>query len=314
MNEPTVLAVDDSAAIRRILQTHLATLNVRVLTADSAEAALYLMRERPVDLVLLDVDMPGLSGFDLLAILRSDPEFARTSAMFLTARSSVSDLVEGLSLGACDYVRKPWEPDELRARVQVALRMQADRDELEARNRELDRLSGSDALTGLRNRRGFEQDLDRLRVRLRGEPVAVLAIDIDHFKRVNDQHGHAAGDSVLQTVAERLSAAVTARHLLARIGGEEFVVVAQGSNEATGTGLAERLRTVVGYAPVTLLTGESIEITVSVGVSSGTLSDEKLVEAADIALYHAKDSGRNRVVAASSLTTKTEFSLPGALS
>jgi diguanylate cyclase (GGDEF)-like protein len=295
MHEPTILIADDSVAIRRIVRDNLAPLGLRTLEASDGDEALFIAQDHEIDLALLDVDMPGLSGFDLLAIMRSDQRLADVPVLFLTARTSINDLVEGLSLGACDYLRKPWEPEELRARVQVALRMKQDRDELVARNRELDRLSGTDPLTGLRNRRGLERDLDRLEVRLRGQTVGVLVIDIDRFKAINDTFGHPSGDTVLQAVADRLQAAVTQRNLLARWGGEEFVVVAEGVTDATAEQLAQRLRKVVGYAPINLPEGNVVEITVSVGVSTGLLGEHPLIDAADYALLEAKNSGRDCV-------------------
>jgi PleD family two-component response regulator len=176
-----------------------------VLEAAGGAAALAACREHQPDVVLLDVEMPEMSGWDVLAAMKSDADLRDVPVVFLTGRSDTADMVYGLRLGAHDYLRKPCEPTELLARVQAAARVKRLQDELRQRNEELDLISRTDSLTGLHNRRHVEEYLTRLvsLARRNAEPIAVLIIDIDRFKSVNDGHGHDAGDAVLREVAAR---------------------------------------------------------------------------------------------------------------
>jgi two-component system, cell cycle response regulator len=298
-----VLLVEDSAAIRALVRRMLVAGGHVVLEAAGGAAALTVCREQQPDVVLLDVEMPEMSGWDVLAAMKADPDLRDVPVVFLTGRSDTTDMVDGLRLGAHDYLRKPCEPTELLARVQAAARVKRLQDELRQRNEDLDRISRTDALTGLRNRRHVEEYLAKLTslARRNLEPIAVLVIDIDHFKSVNDEHGHEAGDAVLREVAGRMQDSVRLEDMVGRWGGEEFLVVLPNTTDQGAAELAERLRQVVADTPCRLADGDAVQVTISVGCAASLIDDAGiLVRSADAAMYEAKQTGRNRVVVAAS--------------
>ena len=301
MTPIVVLLVEDSAAIRALVRRMLVAGGHVVVEAAGGAAALTVCREQQPDVVLLDVEMPEMSGWDVLAAMKADPHLRDVPVVFLTSRSDTTDMVDGLRLGAHDYLRKPCEPTELLARVQAAARVKRLQDELRQRNEDLDRISRTDALTGLRNRRHVEEYLAKLTslARRNLEPIAVLVIDIDHFKSVNDEHGHEAGDAVLREVAGRMQDSVRLEDMVGRWGGEEFLVVLPNTTDQGAAELAERLRQVVADTPCRLADGDAVQVTISVGCAASLIDDAGiLVRSAAAAMYQAKQTGRNRVVVA----------------
>ena len=301
MSNGRVLVADDSTAVRSILRRQLVGAGFDVIEAASGEEAVRQARAGQPDLVLLDVDMPVLDGFQVLSVLRTDEAFHDVPVIFLTGRVDTSELVEGLDLGAFDYVKKPCDVDELVARVRAGVRWKARADELRRRAHDLDALGSTDALTGLPNRRALQHQLAVLsaEARSRGENLVVAVVDVDHFKRVNDVEGHAAGDAVLREVARRLGSAVRPGQVLGRWGGEEFLALAPALSGEAAQRFGERLRTLVGWEPVALPGGQQLAVTVSVGLASGVPTHEDaLVGLADAALYTAKQGGRDQVVRA----------------
>jgi len=298
-----VLLVEDSAAIRALVRRMLVAGGHSVVEAAGGAAALAACREQHPDVVLLDVEMPEMSGWEVLAAMKADADLRDVPVVFLTGRSDTTDIVDGLRLGAHDYLRKPCQPTELLARVHAAARVKRLQDELRQRNEELDRLSRTDALTGLRNRRHVEEYLAKLTslARRNVEPIAVLVIDIDHFKSVNDEYGHDAGDAVLRQVAGRMLGSIRLEDMIGRWGGEEFLVVLPDTAAEGAAELAERLRGVVADEPCSLADGATIRVTISVGCAASLTDDAgRLVRSADAAMYEAKQSGRDRVVVAAS--------------
>ena len=296
-----VLLVEDSAVIRALVRRMLVAGGHAVVEAAGGAAALTVCREQQPDVVLLDVEMPEMSGWDVLAAMKADPDLRDVPVVFLTGRSDTTDMVDGLRLGAHDYLRKPCEPTELLARVQAAARVKRLQDELRQRNEDLDRISRTDALTGLRNRRHVEEYLAKLTslARRNVEPMAVLVIDIDHFKSVNDTYGHEAGDAVLREVAGRMLDSIRLEDMVGRWGGEEFLVVLPNTTDQGAAELAERLRQVVADMPCRLADGDAVQVTISVGCAASLIDDAgRLVRSADAAMYEAKQTGRNRVVMA----------------
>jgi two-component system, cell cycle response regulator len=205
--EPVVVVAEDSAVVRAVLSDHLTERGFRVVEAQDGLAALAACREAHPDVVLLDVEMPELDGHQVLAALQAD-----VPVVFLTGRDTTEDLVEGLRLGAHDYLRKPFEEAELIARVSAALRVKRLTDELRERNEQLDRVARVDELTGLANRRHLQEHLAGVAAGAarHGRPYAVLVLDIDHFKVVNDRHGHHVGDQALRAMAGCLLSTVRA--------------------------------------------------------------------------------------------------------
>jgi two-component system cell cycle response regulator len=224
--------------------------------------------------------------------------------VFLTGRTSTEDVVEGLRLGAHDYLKKPFEASELIARVSAAVRVKTLQDELRRSNVELSLLSRTDVLTNLANRRHIEERLYELASlsQRHHQRLAVLMLDIDHFKAVNDTVGHAGGDAVLREFASRLRHALREEDVAGRWGGEEFLVLLSLTDLDGAVVLGERVCQAIAAEPFVLADTSELAITVSCGcaVDDGQ-NPEELVKRADEALYAAKEGGRNRVVAAATV-------------
>src|SRR5690606_16739651 len=191
-----ILVVDDSRDNLEILATRLRFRGYAVETAASGEEALARVAENPPDLILLDIMMPGIDGYEVARRIKGDPTLPFIPIILLTARDTTQDKVEGLDAGADDYLTKPINFPELEARVRSMLRIKELQDDLERKNRELERLSISDGLTGLFNHRHIQEVVHEEfeRAKRTGEPLSVVMFDFDHFKRVNDTYGHQVGD------------------------------------------------------------------------------------------------------------------------
>ncbi|MEP7112537.1 MAG: diguanylate cyclase [Ilumatobacteraceae bacterium] len=291
-----ILVADDSLVVRTVVTDQLEEEGYEVVQAEDGETALALCAIEKPDAILLDIEMPGLDGNEVLVRLKADTALSDIPVVFLTGRTSTDDMVAGLRAGAHDYLRKPFEPAELIARIGGAVRIKRLQDELRLRNEELDRLSRIDGLTGLYNRRHLDEQLqEEARTAIRhAQPMAILMLDIDHFKLVNDRDGHPAGDRVLQEFARRLKATVRAGSVVGRWGGEEFLVIAPQTTAADAMLLGERIRRAIADEPVDLGTGH-ISITVSIGCAVGLDPPGELVSQADVALYRSKVAGRDRV-------------------
>jgi diguanylate cyclase (GGDEF)-like protein len=295
--QPMILVVDDSRAIRQILRRSLEEIGYVVTEAADGLAALEACRLRRPDLVLLDVDMPVMDGLSTLKEMRADGGLSSLPVIFLTARTTGGDVAVGLGLGAQDYLRKPCHPAELAARVGGVLRLKAAEDALKQHAQELDELSMTDTLTGLGNRRRLLQVSEELTESMGSSALAgLIMIDIDHFKKVNDEEGHPVGDLVLRIVADRLKSRVVPPASIARWGGEEFLILAPGLSIDEVAALGELLRSAVGGSPLSIGDGRTLTITISIGCSLGPLEAfEGAIRVADEALYESKRTGRNRV-------------------
>jgi diguanylate cyclase (GGDEF)-like protein len=291
-----VLVVDDAAINRQVL-ADLLKADHTVILAKSGEQALSLAVRHVPDLILLDVVMPEINGYEVLRQLKSDSRTAAIAVIFITGLDSPEDEEHGLTLGASDYITKPFNLAVVRARVRCHLQLARQRRMLEA-------LANIDGLTEIANRRHFDGRYEAewaLAVR-HGQPLSVAILDIDFFKDYNDRAGHAMGDRVLQAVASALSnGMIRASDLVARYGGEEFAVLMPGIDAQGGFQLADRLREATGRLTMPHSdTNEGNRITVSLGgatLQPGTHeSAAELLKAADDHLYRAKKEGRNRVV------------------
>jgi diguanylate cyclase (GGDEF)-like protein len=292
---PTVLIVDDDRVNRTILADLLGG-ECRVLLAKDGVSALRRASEEPdLDLILLDVSMPEMNGYEVLRRLKAERRTSDTAVIFITALTDEQDEEHGLSLGVLDYVFKPIRPVIVHARIRNHLRLVAQRKELE-------RLATRDSLTGLANRRHFDQVFDlacRRSVRT-GEPLNLAMVDVDHFKQYNDRYGHGAGDDALREVAHVLSAIARRPYdVAARYGGEEFVLLLPGPVDLDA--LLEQLRLdILSLA----LTHEASQVEKVVTVSCGGVTitgpimpnPAMLLHRADTLLYQAKGQGRNCVV------------------
>ena len=300
MTTGTVLIADDSLVIRAVVRRGLEEEGYHVVEAVDGLDALEQCRRRAPDVILLDIEMPGLDGYQVLAELKSDAGLKDIPVVFLTSRGGMNDVVAGLRGGAHDYLKKPFEAEELLARVGAAIHVKQLQDELHQRNAELHRLSQADGLTGLFNRRYLDEELARRSndsVRHQ-DPMSLLLFDVDHFKQINDTYGHPVGDLVLQTFAQRMSAGLRAGDIAGRWGGEEFLVILPRTELDGASEVAERIRSATARSPVTAA-GQNISVTVSGGCALGPgESTEALIFLADRCLYQAKAAGRNQIVTA----------------
>jgi diguanylate cyclase (GGDEF)-like protein len=299
-----VLVAEDSRVVRAILVQALTQWGYEVVIAEDGDQAWRLL-DRPdaPAIAILDWIMPGLDGLEVCRRVRASNREPYTYIILLTGKDQQQDIVRGLAAGADDYLKKPFDDGELEARLKTGRRMVELQSQLIAAREALRERAATDPLTGLPNRRTLVEGLDREveRARRGDASCAVAFVDLDHFKRVNDVHGHAAGDVVLRQAAEAMRALLRPYDLVARYGGEEFVVVLPGCDAAGAVAAAERLRAAVADATVTV--GQAkLRVTCSVGVAvwDGTGDRDQLLAAADKAVYEAKRAGRDRVVLASS--------------
>jgi two-component system cell cycle response regulator len=269
-----------------------------VVVHDGQTAMARLLAPSAPTLALLDWTMPGLSGIELCHRLRQEPDRPYTYVILVTGRGR-DGMIDGLHAGADDYLVKPVDPDELRARLNTARRILALQDQLLASQRQLREQATRDALTGLWNRAMILEVLDRevTRCTREGTPLSVIMADIDHFKQINDRYGHLVGDVVLRQTAHRLLAPLRPYDSVGRYGGEEFLIVLPGCDAPASLALAERLRRSVAAEPK-LEDEDVIPVTLSLGVAAWQreLSAQELLHQADQRLYAAKRAGRNRVV------------------
>ncbi len=289
-----VLVIDDSYANLILLKAHLSSMGLIALLAESAADGVRTAVEQKPDIILLDVTMPEVDGFETCRRLKADVRTSSIPVIFVSAKDASEDKISGLKLGAIDYVTKPFSKGELQARIGIVLQM------IELQERLL-LLANTDELTGLANRRHFFGVLEReiLQAKIRGGSVAVMMFDIDHFKNVNDSFGHLTGDRILQQLGKILNENIYPLDTAARYGGEEFVVLMPGMPVEIATRRADRLRRIIdGYRWE--ISNQPISVTCSVGVTVFDGADAAdpydLIRRADEALYAAKHRGRNRVV------------------
>lgn len=296
--QPVVLIVEDHADIRELLRLQLEFDGYVVLESASGERALDVLAAQHIDLVVLDAELPGMSGYDVLRAMTGAPVLNDVAVLFLSGRTSTDDIVEAFRLGAHDHVAKPFRGKELRARVAAAIQTKRRQDDLRRENVLLDSASRTDALTGLANRRRLETDLDVMTsvARRHDQPFSVAIVDVDHFKFVNDTYGHSVGDEVLREIADRLRATLRTEDVAGRWGGEEFLLLLPMTDLEGAAVVGERLRQCIAGQPILLTNGTGIDVRISVGVAVGYDVPDVLLRA-DAALYRAKAGGRNLVAA-----------------
>ncbi len=289
MNEQAmVLIVDDTATTVAILSACLKD-NYHLKTARNGEQCLKQVKLSPQpDLILLDIEMPDMNGYQVSEKLKADPTTSHIPIIFITARLDVEDEEKGFAHGAVDYITKPIHPPIVAARVKTHVTMKKQKDILE-------RIALHDQLTDLYNRHFLlNVAKQKISAALRHQfAISIMMIDIDHFKSINDQHGHPAGDSVLKAVAKVLKKEYRDEDIAARFGGEEFVIILSHCDLGNARIKAENLR-----IKMENLKPLGIKMTISIGLSqleNEQDSFEELLSRADKALYHAKQQGRNRV-------------------
>ena len=296
-----ILIADDDDVSRRVLEEFLRKWGYQVASvANGADAWALLEADDSPRIAILDWMMPELEGVEICRRVRARSDRAYTFLILLTAHGQKDSLLSGLKAGADDYLSKPFNAEELRARLQVAERILGVQDELIAARDALHFQATHDLLTGVSSR-GAAMDF-LVRELARGfreqRTMGVVLADIDHFKRVNDRHGHMAGDLVLQEVAQRMLKCTRTYDCVGRYGGEEFLIVFPSSSEEGSVRQADRIRKAIESAPVRLTDGQ-IGVTASFGVvasdNSRLQEPAELLRSADSALYRAKELGRNRV-------------------
>lgn len=290
-----ILLIDDSKAIHPLVTTLLADEPVTVHSAFDGQYGLTLAESLRPDLILLDIEMPNVDGFETCHRLVANPATTNVPIIFLTSRNATAEMVRGLNLGAVDYVTKPFKLEELVSRVRAALRTSRLIRLLEDR-------ATIDALTGLGNRAMYEKRFTaEVAMRIRcGTPLSCIVLDVDHFKKINDAHGHSFGDHVLTSIGETLTSLCRVEDVPCRYGGEEFIVLTPRTTAEQAALLAERMRMAIASIPFSQQ-GEPVSVTCSFGVAeaAGTY-DRLMAERADKALYESKQMGRDRVSVAPS--------------
>jgi len=303
MSEPqkfTIAVVDDDPAIRRLVLLLMKRAGYDTIEATTGSEARERLTAMQWDLAVLDRRLPDMDGVILCQELKSNPAFRTRYIIMLTGEDEQEDKVEGLELGADDYITKPFQYPELLARIRAGKRIVDLQKELMESNRRLALLSITDGLTKLHNHRHFQDELARaFEESSRYErPLSLAMIDIDFFKKINDTYGHAIGDEVLQCVSRLFRESIRSTDLAARYGGEEFAVMMPETALSDGIVLAEKIRSLIEATPIPTQAGP-VSATVSVGVSAvphtRIHSPQELVVSADNALYKAKKSGRNQV-------------------
>ncbi len=329
-----VLVAEDSPEIAKLMELTLRMEGYEVFQAFDGLQALELARAHRPNLILLDVMMPGLNGFEVAQELKKDAETSDIPIIFVTAKHELDALVQGLEM-AVDYISKPFAVPELAARVRAAMRMRRLQEDLKTSNEELSRLAITDTLTGLLNRRGFASQLDDelWRARRFGHGIGFVLFDLDRFKTVNDTWGHAQGDIVLQNFAEILTKSSRRVDKVARFGGEEFALLLPATDQSGVEIVCEKVRATTEEMAISLSSAQTfsgqnggpsaphfIRITVSgggvilPGIGEGGVAmaplAQGLFEVADRCLYRAKAEGRNRVL--TQISTDIEIAKIGA--
>ena len=286
-NTPIILAVDDKVDNLDILTSLLQDYDVRDVT--DAASAWRILDHSPVDLILLDIMMPDIDGFELCRQFQADERTRAIPVIFISAMSDEASISRAFEVGGKDYVTKPFRPRELLARVKTHL-------ELKFLMQRLHDLAYFDALTGIANRRRFFDQATAL-FEAPGDLQAVM-LDIDHFKQVNDRHGHAVGDQVLRLVADTIGEQLPPEAVFGRLGGEEFAILFPSADPDGVLAAMDGIRQAVANLVIPLEEG-ALSCTISCGLASrtpDTRNIDALLHDADQALYQAKGSGRNRVI------------------
>ncbi|MFA6056116.1 MAG: diguanylate cyclase [Thermodesulfovibrionales bacterium] len=306
MAESTILLVEDDKIQGKLTKDYLESTGYKVVWAEDGKSAIKIVKTQDIDLIVLDLVLPDINGNEVCRWLKLNQDTRGLPIIMLTAKSSTNDKVTSLNAGADDHLSKPFNESELGARIYACLRTKALQDELRDKNRQLEEvlskvevLAITDPLTHLYNRRHFENLIENefAKTARYKSPATCIMIDVDYFKRVNDEYGHRTGDIVLKEISNIIKSCLRKVDTVARWGGEEFVVLLPRTKKEDSYTAAERiLDTISEYA----FAGVKRRVTVSIGIAGipdpSIETAEKLVDASDIAMYKAKSSGRNRIV------------------
>ncbi len=300
-----VLIVEDSRTQAEWLADVLSREGYQVQVAPDGREAIRRVRAEPPDLVLLDMILPDMDGLEVLRLVKALPDDQFVPVILLSVKADLDSKVAGLRIGADDFLAKPFAEAEILARCAAMLRIKHLQEKLRDAQRKLEEQSITDALTGLKNRRFFDERLNEefRRAQRYGDYLALIMIDLDHFKDVNDRYGHPAGDVVLREAAALIRGAIRDPDICARYGGEEFAVILPKTHMAGALAVAERVWRELGAKQYALAGTGGAPVTVNVTASMGVAfypstdisSGELLLRFADQALYQAKRAGRNTI-------------------
>lgn len=306
-NKILILIVDDNPQNLKVLGNILKeNTQYGLAFAMNGYEALEFIKTSPPDMILLDVIMPEMDGYEVCRTLKKQPETANIPVIFITAKTEPDDVVRGFEAGGVDYITKPFHEAELLMRIRTHLDLKISRDLLEEKNKELseayrkiERLALTDSLTGLANRRNIMNlmAVEVSRCERNGGTFSLIMGDIDFFKTVNDTYGHDTGDMVLKTLADIMVNGLRQQDVVSRWGGEEFLIMLPYTDLEKATAVAEKLRTAIMSA-VMSYAGETFHVTMTFGVSqfNKMVGMEKTIKKADDALYLGKQTGRNKVL------------------
>jgi len=305
LSRARVLLVEDDPLQGKVTREFLEKIGYEVAWVRDGVDAIKAVKTSDPDIILLDLVMPGMDGYEVCRWLKLNEETKGTPVIMLTVKKDLSDKISGLRVGADDYLPKPYNELELNARIYACLRTKALQDELRKKNSQLEGLltklehmAITDALTGLNNRYRFHESLAKEfeRARRYSTPFSLVMFDIDHFKKVNDDYGHLAGDMVLKEISNLLMQSMREIDTAARYGGEEFMAILPNTKKDEAAVLAERMRDTIARCKFHQI---DRPVTVSIGISGmpdGAVgSEDRLIRCADFALYGAKRNGRNRI-------------------
>ncbi len=301
-----ILIVDDTPENVKVAGTILEEIGYDIYITDSGIDAERLAKETVFDLILLDIMMPKQDGFTTCTNLRRLPHYSSVPIIFLSARIDIDSIIKGFDLGAVDYVRKPFNPQELKSRVQTHVELRKYRQELEQKNEQLEKaivkieaIARTDELTGLLNRREMARiyEYEVSRTSLSNQEFALIMLDIDLFKSINDSYGHLVGDQVLQRLSAQLKESARVQDYIARWGGDEFLILLPEITEERVKEVAERIRKDIEQDDFqNLFKGGHISVTLGVSFHSENMPLQSLVDKVDKAMLLGKSQSRNCVI------------------
>lgn len=305
MGKANILLVEDSKTQAVVTQEFLEHNGYNVTIAESGSTAIRIVKTNPVDVILLDLVLPDISGNEVCRWLKLNSDTRGIPIIMLTVKDSLEDKVAGLEAGADDYLPKPYNEVELNARIYAALRTKALQDELRQKNKQMEELLArveflaiTDPLTGLYNRRRIEAVLEEewKSVKRYNRTLSCFILDIDLFKSINDTYGHRVGDSVLKEIGDIVKYSLREVDTVARWGGEEFIAILPQTDMDNSVKVAERIMNTIRDYTFDQIPNKRITASIGISTSSEKIdTPDKLVNSADFALYHAKTNGRNRI-------------------
>jgi two-component system cell cycle response regulator len=295
-----LLIADDDPVSRKLLEKHSRDWKFKVYTAINGVEAFNILKKEKINIAILDWMMPEMTGIEICRKLRKQKSEEYQYIILLTSRNHPEDIITGLSNGADDYITKPFNTKELEARIKIGKRIIDLQRQLLRAQEKLHEIAIHDSLTTLYNRGEILKNLEEkfIQTKRENQPLGTIMLDIDHFKRINDEHGHQTGDRVLSELARRLKSGLRPYDRVGRYGGEEFLIVLPNCNEKTTLLIAERIRKKIAGSGFKTSKG-NLDVSVSLGCAvtdhrAGS-SPEDILQRSDIALYKAKNDGRNRV-------------------